>query len=132
MSKKAYEYQGCEYSITRLSKMAHLHRDTIVRRLERGVTLDDILNTAGVDEIIHFNSEDIGKQIPIVFTEQLPVFESMQPVLGKQYMATICGHPANGPYASKFFFLIELGNGKKLITYPGEFELVETSLKKVQ
>lgn len=128
--KELYEYHGAEYSITRLSKMAHLHRDTIRRRLERGLTIEEILEPVSSDRITSFGRQDIGKQIPIIFTEELPVFDSMQPILGKQYMATICGQAADSSSSSKLFFLIELSNGKKLITYPGEFELVQPPCKK--
>lgn len=128
--KELYEYRGRECTITELSQIAHLHRDTIRRRLDQGLTIEQILDEALRPKEFALNKEDIGKKVPIVFTEPLPVYDSMQPILGKRYIATICGQ--SGDVAtSRIFFLIVLDNGKKLITYPGEFELVETSCKKI-
>lgn len=123
--KELYEYQGNNYTLNRICEITHMHRDTIRRKLDHGMTIEEILEPTLAKSPVCFGSQDIGKHIPIVFKEELPVFESMQPILGKEYIATVCGQSASNTTASKIFFLIELSNGKKLITYPGEFELAK-------
>lgn len=116
-----YKYHGVEYSMTDLTRISHLHRDTILRRLEQGWSLEMALELPAGRGLPNIRSCDIGKKVPIVFTAELPVFDEMQPILGKQYIATVCGTKSKSAI-SRVFYMIELDNGKKLITYPGEFE----------
>lgn len=121
-AKELYEYRGISYTMTELVRMSHLHRETILRRLDMGWSIEEILESSETKSVPLINRSDIGKKIPIVFTTEIPVLPQMQPILGKQYLATICG-ATNRTNKCRVFYMIELENGKKLITYPGEFQM---------
>lgn len=123
-AKVLYNYCGVEYTLTELAKISHLHRDTIRRRLDLGMSLEHALELPAGRNLPKLAKDDIGKQVPVVFTEPPPVFEEMQPILGKQYMATICGSTRKTALCS-VFYVITLESGKRLITYPGEVNTIE-------
>lgn len=126
-AKKLYEYRGREYSLTELVKMSNFCRETIAKRLDMGWTVEEALTTpAGKSMQIH-TINDLGKHIPIVFHIRPPVYRDLQPVLGKQYIAKICGSSRRDA-SCRFFYTLKLDNGKTLITYPGEFEILKTDL----
>ena len=63
--------------------------------------------------------------VDIYFTEHISgVFAEMQPVLRKIYEAE--PHYRQGKEKAKLYYIIKLDNGKPLIVYPGEFNLVAT------
>ena len=124
MIKQTYEYHGNFYTITDLARISNLHRDTIIHRLEQGWSVETAIETPARERKQTVKNEDIGKTVPIVFKSHLPVYESMQPVLGKQYFATVCG-TLKESQVCRVFYVVELENGKKLITYPGEFEEIK-------
>lgn len=119
-----YIYNGAEYTLGELSRMTNLHRDTIRRRLELGLTIEEALELPAGAQLPHLSKDDIGKKVPIVFRHLVPVYDFMQPKIGKKYMATICGSTKKSTLC-KIFYVIELESGKKLVTYPGEFEFIE-------
>lgn len=122
--RHTFDYNGKEHSLNELAKISGLHRDTILRRLEMGWTMEEILATPAGASLVKISSEDCGKQIPVMFNAPLPVYDAFQPTLGKKYIATICG-TKNKKMLARIFFVIELENGKRLITYPGECEQIE-------
>lgn len=123
-SSETFLYKGVEYTISELASISHLHRDTILNRLNKGVSIEEALEMPP-GQLPHHNREDIGKSIPIVFSQPLPsVRGTMQPVLGKQYIATIHGRHSGSNNLCKVFYIVQLENGKPLITYPGEFRIV--------
>lgn len=124
-SSETFLYNGVEYTLAELANISHLHRDTILNRLSKGVSIEEALEMPP-GQLPYHNREDIGKTIPIVFQQPLPsVYGAMQPVLGKQYMATIHGRQTGSNNLCKVFYIIQLENGKPLITYPGEFRVIE-------
>lgn len=124
MSAELYEHQGVSYTLTELCRISHLHRDTIRRRLNLGLPLEQVIGFSGSQHLPRLDVSDIGKKVPVVFHNSVPVYEWMQPTLERQYVATICGSNRNSKL-TKVFYIIELENGKKLVTYPGEFEFIE-------
>ena len=122
-----YEYDGQECTLSDLARISNLHRETIQRRINMGWPIEKALFTLAGKKQVTIKKEDIGKTIPIVFREDLPVFQKMQPVIGKQYIATVCGVMKNNRVC-QVFYVVQLENGKKLITYPGEFEELDKAV----
>ena len=121
MARELFEYHGAFYTMAELCRMTNLHRDTIRRRLEWGWSIERIFNAAFDQPECQ---AEIGKRVPIIFREDVPVVSWMQPTIGRKYYATVCGSSRQSQL-SKVFYVIELENGKKLVTYPGEFEFVK-------
>ena len=122
--KERYEYQGKLYTLTELTKMSDLCRDTIMKRLRNGWPVEKAIHTPPGREKPEHTAADLGKIVPIVFRSLPPVTQDMQPILGKQYMATVCGS-ARKSSVCRIFYKLKLDNGKVLITYPGEFEMLD-------
>lgn len=118
-----YELQGNFYTLTELSRMSNLHRDTIHHRLELGLSVEEALELTNSKSLPVLSRDDLGKQVKVVFNKLPPVLPHMQPILGKQYTAKICGSSARSKLVH-VFYMIQLENGKKLITYPGECTIV--------
>ena len=120
--RETYIYEGVEYTLGELSRISNLRRETIQIRLKKGLSVADALRIPP-GKLPRLDPSDIGKQVPVVFITPVPeVKREMQPVLGKEYLATIHGNPKRSCLC-RVFYTIELDNGKKLITYPGEFEI---------
>lgn len=123
--RETYTYEGVEYTMSELVRISKLRRETIHLRLKKGMSVEDALKLPP-GRLPRLNPDDIGKQVPIVFEMPVPeVIREMQPILGKEYIATIHGNPSRACLC-KVFYMIELENGKKLITYPGEFHIRKT------
>ena len=130
-STTLYEYHGISYTLNELARMSHIHRDTILRRLDWGMTVEEALDQPNSRSLPMLSRSDIGKHVPIVFNTFVPVKQEMQPILGKQYIAKICGSPHDSQQC-RVFYLVELENGKPLITYPGEFDIVGEFIEKAE
>ena len=124
-SKETYQFNGVEYTMTDLTRMSHLRRETIQRRLNHGMSLEAALGFAD-GALPMLSKKDVGKQVHIKFTVPIPVTTEKQPVLGKEYIATNCGSTRETNLC-KIFYIVQLDNGKKLITYPGEFEIISSA-----
>ena len=123
MASETYIYNGVEYTLSELARLSGMRRDTIQHRLKIGCTIEEALEIplGSLHSLPALCSEDIGKQVTIVFKSPPPVLASMQPILGKKYTATICGTVCSD-VLRRVFYTILLDNGKTLVTYPGEFE----------
>lgn len=129
-SKQIYEYQGVEYSISQLSRQFNIRRDILSRRLKSGWSVEKAVNTPTREMMKDFDKELIGKQIPVIFKSSPPVLPEMQPILGKQYIATVCGTKETAH--SHIYYIITLENGKKLITYPNECYALRAVIKQAE
>ena len=65
-----------------------------------------------------------GKTLEVVFRKRVPVFQHMQPSLGKVYIAEPGVNNTSLRGGCKQHFLITLESGNKLIVYPDEFEVI--------
>ncbi len=127
--KNIYEVDGEEYTLAELSRKFNIRRDILARRLNGGWSVEKAVTTPMKNMPEGFDRGMIGKKIPVIFQTSPPVLPEMQPVLGKEYLATICGTTKKAAH-SHIYYMITLENGKKLITYPNECELLLASLQK--
>lgn len=125
MKKVQYCYKGEYYGIAELSRMSGKSPSLIRGRLMRGWSIEDAVDMpeAGTENQVAECWR--GKRLCVVFRESLVnVFPAMQPVLGVTYTANPGQKSEKRKSGYKEYFVIMLENGKPLIVYPGEFEII--------
>ena len=122
---KTIEYQGQLVTLNDLSAMYGVPVTCINNRLRNGWDIEVAIRepvspTKQLKPLPDMFAD--GKTVEVVFREHIPgVFSHMQPKLMKRYrliaLQSMCKDP---------IYTIELENGKTLIVYPEEFEIVYT------
>ena len=113
-----YFYHGKALTVKELLPYSEVALSTLYSRLKANWDVERALR---MDSELDPKWE--GKNLLIVFTSTInQVKQSMQPVLGKKYIA-YASKPTTSQKARHFFF-VWLDNGKKLIVYPGEFHIL--------
>lgn len=120
---KTVEYQGKLVTLNELSAMHGVPVTCINNRLRNGWDIEVAIRepvspTKQLKPLPEMFAD--GKVVEVVFTSHIPgVFSHMQPRLMKKYrliaLQSMCKDP---------IFTITLENGKPLIVYPEEFEIV--------
>lgn len=126
MKRAKYCYNGEYYTVADLSRLTGLSISSLYNRLKSGWNVEDAVETP-VEECCTQTLEERwrGKTLSILFHEPIPeVFSEMQPMLEKVYIAIPSIHNGGKEHGGKQHFVITLDNGKPLIVYPGEFEIV--------
>lgn len=125
MKKLLYLYEGKYYGVSELSEMTGLTTSAIYKRLKNGWDFGGILTEAVDDATNTVEEQWQGKALRIVFRNPIPeVFDGMQPVIGRIYNAFPNPNSTGHSGGCRQHFLIKLDNGKPLIVYPGEFEII--------
>jgi len=118
-----YEYNGDYYTIPQLVNMSNnLKADTIRSRIKEGWDIGLAITVPNRE--VELDPKWRGKSLMIIFSEPIPsVFASMQPCLNKTYIAQPAT-PTHTYERSKPYYIITLENGKPLIVYPNEFQII--------
>lgn len=123
--KGKYFYQGHYYTGEKLAQLSGLSVRCVYDRLRAGWSVEDVLKNGQVGSMAVLEEKWRGKILEVKFHKYIPsVFAKMQPVLGKSYVATPSQRPKKGTSHYRSFFCITLDNGKPLIVYPNEFEII--------
>lgn len=124
---RVFEYQGEEVTVAQLSRMSGVPAATIHNRLNYGWSVEAAISTShkqgdSVRMPLLPEFED-GNIVEVVFRQPVGVYSHMRPKLNKRYIATAHTslHNASPTYT------ITLENGKLLIVYPDEFEIVRVT-----
>lgn len=123
MNKRVYTYKGIEYPITTLAKMSGLSLGNLKRRLDRGWSVEDAVDTPPRSTDAE-GPTILTQPVLIAFPAAIPgVFDHMQPLHSRVYIAY--PHFSEGTKATtKIYYIMTLDNGKPLIVYPGEFKVL--------
>lgn len=121
--RKYYEFNGTAYTIDQISTMFPSIKPSILNsRLKKGMSVEEAVKPQTYEEWIP--EQYRLKDIIVCFDTALPVYPSMQPALGKRYLAI----PHSEKRGFKVFYTIQLEK-KKLIVYPGEFRILARKCK---
>jgi len=123
MQPLGLEYNGEKISVQKLADMIGRSSATVHKRIKDGWTVENIIDEyCNQKEIVDLRP--FGKFLQIVFLEPIySVFASMQPRLGKAYTAELHCLPDKFGHTRQFA-VVNLENGKPLIVYPGEFQIL--------
>lgn len=122
MVAKKYLYYGEKHTIAQLAEISGQSTDFIRNRINRGWSVEAAVDTPKEEGQI-IPTEYMGKVLTVCFHEPLAsVFPSMQPKRETPYIA--CPATSMNRSCSKTYYTINLDNEKKLIVYPGEFEIL--------
>lgn len=126
MKRVEYLYRGKNYTVAELSKLRGLSMSVIHNRLKSGWSVEKAVETPyDGSSPMAIEERWRGKKLRIVFHRPISeVFQHMQPTLGKEYAAIPCIHATGKSGGCKMNYVITLENGKPLIVYPGEFEII--------
>ena len=128
MKRKTYVYKGAACSLSALCRISGLSRHCIENRLNSGWTVEQAVSTPANEPLFPFQDEYKDKILDVKFSKRIPgVFLSMQPELGVTYTATPHGRDDRYKRPSRLYYIIELGQRKPLIVYPGEFQVLGIS-----
>lgn len=124
MAAKTHYYNGAPHTVSELAALSGLPQRVIYQRLREGWSIEKIVETPYGESDDKEWERWRNKTLNICFVEPVPVVRpDMQPTLGKVYVAS----PGVGNRkikCSKDFFIIALENGKPLVVYPNEFEIL--------
>lgn len=125
MRAKKVEYKGEETTIGELSKMSGVPSALIHNRLKYGWSVEDSVlppqkPSNSVRKQPLMSEFENGNIVEAVFRTPVSVYPHMRPKLNKRYVVT--AHTALK--SSSPTYTITLENGKILIVYPEEFEIV--------
>lgn len=118
---KTVEYHGKMCTLNELSMIHGVPVSSINNRLRYGWDIETAISKpvkrAPVAPLpVEFQNENI---VEVVFRERIGVFNHMQPRLNKRYILTAHTSAHMNPV-----YTITLENGKILIVYPEEYEIV--------
>lgn len=124
MKRKQYYYNGSYYTGAALARLGGLSKDVVYERLKNGWPVEYVVETPS-EKAVMVEEKWLGKTLEVKFLKHIPaVFADMQPTLGKVYVAVPGGHVKKYTGKHKQHFLITLDNGKPLVVYPDEFEVI--------
>lgn len=127
---KVFEYQGKETTVAELSQMSGVPAAKIHNRLNYGWSVEAAISAphkqGGSARMPLLPEFENGNIVEVVFRQPVGVYSHMRPKLNKRYIATAHTslHNASPTYT------ITLENGKLLIVYPDEFEIVRFTHRK--
>lgn len=121
--QRKYSYRGELHTARRISNFSNVPLDILLKYLPECDTGDEAIIRAR-EEISGHKITTEPKYITIVFRKYIEgVKASMQPQLNTEYTATPQRCPAEVMPQNEYF-IISLENGRPLIVYPREFEVV--------
>ena len=125
MRKKQYFYNGKNYDISGICQISGKTEAIVRKRLKSGWSIEEIVETPIAETAVAIEECWRGKKLNVVFLQPiLNVFAYMQPTLGKPYVALPSLHSTGHCGGCRQYFIVTLENGKPLIVYPREFEIV--------
>ena len=121
---KRVAYKGEMLTLSELSALHGVPASTINNRLTRGWDIEEAITVPGRKGTIAPLPPEFkdGNIVEVVFRRPLGVFAHMQPRLNKRYVVT-----AHASIHANPVFTITLENGKRLIVYPEEYEIVSVT-----
>lgn len=123
---KQYEYNGEMVTVAELAEITKIPISAVRRRLCDGWSVEKVINTPYCEIPSTVDASLIGKPLQVIFRQPIPnVIKDMQPLLDTVYTTT----PLQGARTKNFtkqYCVIYLENGKPLIVYPSDFEIVST------
>ena len=120
---KRFEYKGELLTLSQLSAINGVPTTSINNRMMNGWDIEDAITlpvtpSKQLRPLPAMFAE--GRVVEVIFRNYIPgVYNHMQPKLMKRYRLVALPSKARDP-----IFTIELENGKPLIVYPNEFEIV--------
>lgn len=124
---KVFEYQGKETTVAELSQMSGVPAAKIHNRLNYGWPVEAAISEpnkqGGPARMPLLPEFENGNIVEVVFRQPVGVYTHMRPKLNKRYIVT--AH--TGLKNSSPTYTITLENGKILIVYPYEFEIVSVT-----
>ena len=127
---RVFEYQGKKVTVAELSRMSGVPAATIHNRLNYGWSIEAAISAphkqGGSVRMPLLPEFENGNIVEVVFRQPVGVYSHMRPKLNKRYIVTAHTslHNASPTYT------ITLENGKLLIVYPDEFEIVRVMQRK--
>jgi len=122
-----YEYRGVMYTVAQLSKISGVSEGIMRKRLRTGWCVEDAVEIRYEPRYKVVDESLRGKTLLVYFAMPLAsVVSEMQPILHKPYIAV----PRNNQersHRNKDYYVIQLDNGKPLIVYPHEFEVIRAA-----
>lgn len=124
-TNEPYPFRGEMCSIGIIARKAGVSVRYLKSQLENGIMPEEAVALALEErQRCTIDPKWKGKALEVVFREPLSsVKKDMQPRLNTKYIATP-GRPTTGTTSVRPNYLIRLENGKPLIVYPGEFEVI--------
>lgn len=130
MKKNLYCYKGEKYDLSELSRLGGKSPALIYRRLRHGWSVEDAVDVPAQEEDSAIPKCWKGKSLRVVFREAVKgVYPVMQPRRGAVYIARPGGSCGGKACGTRLYFVVMLENGKPLIVYPGEFEILGVAVK---
>lgn len=123
---KKWKLNDTYYTTSELVKISGLPKSALASRLRNGWDVEPAITTPLSKKTIGTASPQLFAQgnVDVKFLTPVPgVFQEMQPKLNQIYAATpYC--TSSQKLKAKLYYIITLDNGKPLIVYPGEFEII--------
>lgn len=125
MSKlKRYWYMGKQYTLQELAKIGNISVSALRTRIKLNWDIEEAVNRPIEEKCATVEPQWKGKRLVVMFTSPLSsVKQDMQPSMNREYIAIPCQCGVSRG-RSKEYFIINLENGKPLIVYPKEFEIL--------
>lgn len=125
--RKVIEYQGKETTIAELSQISGVPTVMIHNRLHHGWSVEDAISPphkqGNIVRMPLLSEFENGNIVEAVFRQPIGVYTHMRPRLNKPYVVTAHTTLRNASPT----YTITLENGKILIVYPEEFEIVKVT-----